>query len=129
MPLPIGVPAAAGKIITKATPQLAEWVFTKTVSYMGKPHGSKVKEGAYKDCTIELDPSEEYAFIVVDMDRGDVVFLTSDTIQSCQLLKEKKKLHSGKLKTYYYYNIFFKDGSRSYVRMRKKYRNAMLNHM
>ena len=114
MPLPIGVPAAAGKIITKATPQLAEWVFTKTVSYMGKPQGSQVKQGAYKDCTI---------------DRGDVVFLTSDTIQSCQLLKEKKKLHSGKLKTYYYYNIFFKDGSRSYVRMRKKYRNAMLNHM
>ena len=78
---------------------------------------------------IETDPNEEYAFIVVDMSRGEVVMLTSDTIQSCQFLKEDKKLNKGKFKTYYYYNIVFKDGNRSYVRMRRKYRDAMLSHM
>lgn len=129
MPLPISVPATTGKMIAILTPKVLDWVTAKATSYMGKPHGSKVKEGAYKDCTIEVDPNEEYAFIVVDMNRGEVVLLTSDNIQSCQFLKDKKKLHKGKLKTYYYYNIIFKDGSRSYIRMRRKYRDAMLNHM
>ena len=129
MPLPIGIPAAAGNLAAILTPQVLSWLEKKTVSYMEEPHGSKVKDGAYKDCLIETDPDEEYAFIVVDMSRGEAVMLTSDTIQSCQFLKEDKKLNKGKFKTYYYYNIVFKDGSRSYVRMRRKYRDAMLSHM
>lgn len=94
-----------------------------------KPHGSKVKKGAYKDCLIELDESKEYAFIVVDPTRGNILYLTSDTIQSCEYVKKAKKRRYLEYKTYYYYNITFKDGRRSYVRMRKKYRNAMFNHM
>ena len=129
MPLPIGIPAAAGKLAGILTPEVLDWVKKRALNFMGKPRGSKVKDGAYKDCLIETDPNEEYAFIVVDMSRGEVVMLTSDTIQSCQFLKEDKKLHKGKFKTYYYYNIVFKDGSRSYVRMRRKYRDAMLSHM
>ena len=129
MPLPIGIPVSASKLAAILTPEVLSWVQKRAKDFMGKPRGSKVKDGAYKDCLIETDPNEEYAFIVVDMGRGEVVMLTSDTIQSCQFLKEDKKLHKGKFKTYYYYNIIFKDGSRSYVRMRKKYRDAMLNHM
>ena len=129
MPLPIGIPAAAGKLAAILTPEVLAWVKKRALNFMGKPRGSKVKDGAYKDCLIETDPNEEYAFIVVDMSRGEVVMLTSDTIQSCQFLKEDKKLNKGKFKTYYYYNIVFKDGSRSYVRMSKKYRDAMLSHM
>lgn len=129
MPLPIGIPPAAGKLAEILAPELLDRLRKKVMDYKGKPHGSKVKDGAYKDCLIEVDPDEEYAFIVVSMSRGEVVYLTSDTIESCQLIKEDKKLRKGKLKTYYYYNITFKDGSRSYVRMRKKYRDAMLNHM
>ena len=129
MPFPIGIPAAAGKLAGILTPEVLDWLKKKTLDFMGKPRGSKVKDGAYKDCLIETDPNEEYAFIVVDMSRGEVVMLTSDTIQSCQFLKEDKKLNKGKFKTYYYYNIVFKDGSRSYVRMRRKYRDAMLSHM
>lgn len=117
------------KLLKILAPDVLDCIRKRVLDYAGKPHGSKVKDGAYKDCLIELDPKEEYAFIVVNMDRGEVVYLTSDTIQSCEFLKEDKKLRKGKLKTYYYYNIIFKDGSRSYVRMRKKYRNAMLNHM
>lgn len=125
MSLPIGVPAAAGELAKVLGPEMLIWL----KNHMGKTKGSKVKDGAYKDCAIEVDPNEEYAFIVVDMSRGEVIYLTSDTIQSCQFLKEDKKLHKGKFKTYYYYNIFFKDGSRSYIRMRRKYRDAMLSHM
>ena len=129
MPLPRGIPAAAGKLAGILTPEVLDWVKKRALNFMGKPRGSKVKDGAYKDCLIETDPNEEYAFIVVDMSRGEVVMLTLDTIQSCQFLKEDKKLNKGKFKTYYYYNIVFKDGSRSYVRMRRKYRDAMLSHM
>lgn len=102
-------------------------VLDELIEYGGKPHGSKVKEGAFKDCTIEL--ADDKAFIVATPESGEIVWLTSDYIQSCQFVKEKEKLHKGKLKKYYYYNIIFKDGSVSYVRMRKKYREAMLNNI
>lgn len=124
MPLP-GVPAAAGQLITILGPQALAWLEDR----LTKPHGSKVKKGAYKDCLIELDESKEYAFIVVDPARGNILYLTSDTIQSCEYVKKAKKRRYLEYKTYYYYDITFKDGNRSYVRMRKKYRNAMFNHM
>lgn len=106
---------------------IAPKLLDELIAYEGKPHGSKVKEGAFKDCTIEL--AEDKAFIVATPENGEIVWLTSEYIQSCQFVKEKEKLHKGKLKTYYYYNIIFKDGSKSYVRMREKYRTAMLNNM
>ncbi len=58
-------------------------------------------------------------------DRGEVIMLTSETIQSYKLCEEKKKLNSAGYHTYFYYDITFKDGSKSYVRMRRKYREAM----
>ena len=121
----MGIPPEALELLTILAPKGLDILRKR----LAAPHGSKVKDGAYKDCTIELDENDEYAFIVVDPGRGSVLYLTSDTIQAYQYVKQDKKLHKGKLKTYYYYNITFKDGSASYVRMRKKYCNAMFNHM
>ncbi len=95
------------------------------LAYFLKNHGSKVKEGAFKDCTIEL--AGDKAFIAVTPKKGEIVWLTSDNIRSYQFVKEKERFRPRKMKykTYYYYTITFKDGSQSYVRMRKKYRKAM----
>lgn len=102
-------------------------VLADLIKYFGKTHGSKVKEGAYKDCTIELDGDK--AFIVTNPKKGEVVWLTSDNIQSYQFMKEKKRMHNGQFKPYYYYHITFKDGNTCYARMREKYRDAMINNM
>lgn len=110
-------------IVVQAATILAPEVLNKLKNHVGKPHGSKVKEGAFKDCTIEL--AGDKAFIVATAEKGEIVYLTSEYIQSYQFVKEKQKLRRGKLKTYYYYNIIFKDGTASYVRMRKKYCKAM----
>jgi hypothetical protein len=98
------------------------------ITYFLKNHGSKVKEGAFKGCTIEL--AEDRAFIAVTPKKGEIVWLTSDNIQSYQYVKEKERFRPLKMayKTYYYYTITFKDGSQSYVRMRKKYRKAMMKY-
>lgn len=101
-------------------------VLAELIKYFGKTHGSKVKEGSYKDCTIELDGDK--AFIVTNPEKGEVVWLTSDNIQSYKFVKEKEKLHNMKMETYYYYSITFKDGSTSYIRMREKYKIAMIRH-
>lgn len=91
-----------------------------------KDHGSKVKKGVYSECPIEMFGDK--ACIVVNEDGGEVVLLTSDTIQSCQYVKEKKRLVGVKYHTYFYYDITFKNGEESYVRMRRKYRDAMANY-
>ena len=101
-------------------------VLAELIKYFWKTHGSKVKEGSYKDCTIELDGDK--AFIVTNPEKGEVVWLTSDNIQSYQFVKEKEKLHNMKMETYYYYSITFKDGSTSYIRMREKYKITMIRH-
>ena len=101
----MGIPPEALEMLTILAPKGLDILRKR----LAAPHGSKVKDGAYKDCTIELDENDEYAFIVVDPGRGSVLYLTSDTIQSCQYVKQDKKLHKGKYKTYYYYNITFKD--------------------
>lgn len=111
------------EIVIDAATILGPTALNKLKNYIEKPHGSKVKEGAFKDCTIEL--AGDKAFIVATAEKGEIVCLTSEYIQSYQFVKEKQKLHRGKFKTYYYYKITFKDGSESYVRMRKKYCKAM----
>ena len=114
---------ATKKIIVSIAPYLIE----TGEEYLSKDHGSKVKEGAFKECSIKLIGDK--AGIVVNENRGDVVFLTSDYIQSYQYVMDKERTVGLKRHTYYYYNITFKDGSKSYVRMRRKYRDAMISHM
>ena len=91
--------------------------------YISKDHGSKVKQGAFQECPLEMFGDK--ACIVVNEDSGEVVMLTSDTIQSYRYIKEKKRIVGLTRHTYFYYNITFKDGRESYVRMRRKYREAM----
>ena len=89
-----------------------------------KKHGSKVKDGAFKNCPIVMIGDE--ACIVVNESSGEIVSLTSEYVQSYEeYKKEQKRLVGVKVHTYYYYKITFRDGRKSYVRMRKKYRNAM----
>lgn len=97
----------------------------KIIIYTGKDHGSKVKMGAYAECPIELFGDK--ACIVVNGDMGNVILLTSDNIRSCRYVKEKKR--GIPRHTYFYYNIVFKNGEESYVRMRRKYRDAMENYL
>jgi len=88
---------------------------------------SKVKTGAFCDCSIKLFGDK--ACIMVDKDRGEVIMLTSDTIQSCRYVESKKKVKPNGVHTYFYYDITFKDGRESYVRMNRKKRDAMMAHM
>lgn len=99
----------------------------KAKKFWETDHGSKVKMGAYCGCPIESFGDE--ACIVVSEDGGKIIKLTSDTIQSCRYVKEKKRLVGVKYHTYFYYDITFKDGKESYVRMRRKYRDAMEAYM
>jgi len=121
-PIPPEALAAAKKIAVF----LAPTVLAQAKKYWEKDHGSKVKQGKFQECSIELFGDK--ACIVVNEDQGEVVFLTSDTIQSYQYVKEKKRIVGLTRHTYFYYDITFKDGSESYVRMRRKYRDAMLSY-
>ena len=113
------------KLLTALGPVAMEEVSKRVAEYKSKPHGSKVKEGALQDCLIELVDGK--ACIVASANK--ILYLTSDTVESAEYVKQEEKLRHAKLRTYYYYNIVFKNGCRSYVRMRKKYRDAMLSHL
>lgn len=110
----------AGKLLITA---VGPAIIKKAKHYWETDHGSKVKSGLYAEKSIEL--IDDKACIVVDEDAGDVVYLTSDTVKSLKFDKEKYRIKAGH--TYYYYYIMFKNDKQSYVRMRRKYRDAMLN--
>lgn len=99
----------------------------KISEYCSKDHGSKVKRGAFQECPIE--EFGDKACIVVDDEKGSVLMLTADTIQSCQLVKKKVRQVGLERHTFYYYDIVFKNGYESYVRMRTKYRKAMEKYL
>ena len=92
------------------------------IKFVGKDHGSKVKKGAFQECPVEMFADK--ACIVVDTEEGEIVLLTSENIQSYRYIKKKDRMAH----TYYYYEIVFHDGTTSYVRMRRKYRDAMINY-
>ena len=114
--IPIAMEAAQKIVVVLAPAALA-----KAKRYWSKDHGSKVKRGAFQECSVEMFGDK--ACIVVNEDSGEVVMLTSETIQTYRYVKEKYK--TSRMKKYYYYDITFKDGSESYVRMSKKYQEAM----
>ena len=118
-PIPPQVIVGAKKVVTV----LAPTALNAAKKYWSKDHGSKVKRGAFHECSIEMFGDK--ACIVVDEDNGQIVMLTSDTIQSYKYVKDKKRIVGLTYHTYFYYDIVFKDGSESYVRMRRKYRDAM----
>lgn len=65
------------------------------------------------------------ACIQLDEEGSNVYMLTSDNVKDYEYVKEKKKLGGKGYRTYFYYDITFKDGTESYVCMRRKYRDAM----
>ena len=62
----------------------------KIKKFLGKNRGSKVKRGAFQDCSIEMFGDK--ACIVVDEDSGEIIMLTSDTIQTYRMLKRRSEL-------------------------------------
>lgn len=120
-PIPPQVIPIAKEAAQKIVVVLAPAALAKAKRYWSKDHGSKVKRGAFQECSVEMFGDK--ACIVVNEDSGEVVMLTSETIQTYRYVKEKYK--TSRMKKYYYYDITFKDGSESYVRMSKKYQEAM----
>ena len=121
-------PVVAGKIASKAIPLAlgaARELYKnkKQLQYFINQRGSKVKMGEFAGAPIEMFGDK--ACIQFGDDGKDVLLLTSDNIQSYTYVKKKKRVAVAKVHTYYYYNITFKDGSESYVRMRSKYAQAM----
>ena len=118
MPFPPIDPATAAAAIGPVALKVAKKWYKK---YTSKDHGSKVKKGEFAEASIEMFGDK--ACIQLDEKGSRVLLLTADNVQSYRFVEKKyKKL---KLKDYYYYEITFKDGSESYVRRSKKYRDAM----
>lgn len=117
-------PATLANAAKGAITVLGPVAFKKMVKYQKGNHGSKVKIGNYQECEIAMFGDK--ACIVVNPDGGEIVLLTSDYIKSCRFIK--KKFRKLKMKDYYYYEIVFIDGKQSYVRMSKKYRDALKSY-
>ena len=99
---------------------IAKQLFKK---YTSKNHGSKVKMGEFAEASIEMFGDK--ACIKLNENSSQILLLTSDNVESYHYVEEKKRLVGATYHTYFYYNIKFKDGTESYVRMRRKYRDAM----
>ena len=123
MVIPPVDPIAAATTIGPVALKMAKKQFKK---YLSKDHGSKVKKGEFAEATIEMFGDK--ACIQLNKEGSQVLLLTSDNIQSYRYVDEKKRMGGKGLHTYFYYDIVFKDGSESYVRMRRKYRDAMLKY-
>lgn len=95
----------------------------KIKDYLGKDHGSKVKQGSFAECSITNFADKACIF---DEANNRSIFLISDNVYSCRFIKEK--FRPSKLKTYYYYEIDFTDGDNkynSYIRVSEKYRKCL----
>lgn len=124
-PIPPQVVAGAVNLAKKGVVTiLGPALLKEAKKYWKEDHGSKVKEGAYKNCSIDMFADK--TCILVDPEDGEIVLLIAENIMNCRFIKEKFRVKRGK--TYYYYEITFVDGKESYVRMSKKYRDAMLEY-
>lgn len=92
--------------------------------YAKKPNGSKVKAGRFKDCRIIHHGSKSYIQVdTYDTANPILLYLTPECVQACRYDRKKFKLPKGK--THYYYEIIFKDGSESYIRVSEKHRKNL----
>lgn len=101
------------KIVIQKAVEFAEKELTKN-------HGSKVKKGLYEECKITLIGTKACIYL----GNKEYLELTDKNVQRITFIKEKHKIDH----TYYYYEIEFCDGRSSYVRMRRKYKDAMYAH-
>ena len=110
IPIPPGVAMGAGKLLKEGMKiVVGPMVLKETKKFLEKNHGSKVKKGLYHDCPIEL--FGDMACIITDMEKGELVLLTSENIESLYFEKEKRR--GVPLHTYYYYTITYKNHTRS----------------
>ena len=85
-----------------------------------KNHGSKVKMGLFADCIITNFADRA---CIIDDENNIYIELTSANVIKCRYIEEK--FRPSKMKKYYYYEILFNDGNKSYVRMSDKYRKYL----
>lgn len=86
-----------------------------------KDHGSKVKVGRFHDCSIVFAGTK--SCIVVDAEQHELVYLTPECVLRSRYVE--KKFRPSRAKTYYYYELIFKDGTESYVRVSEKHRQNL----
>lgn len=108
-----------GEIIVKYIGDLPEIIKTE----IKKDHGSKVKVGRFHDCSIVFAGTK--SCIVVDAEQHELVYLTPECVLCSRYVE--KKFRPSRAKTYYYYEIIFKDGTESYVRVSEKHRQNLEN--
>lgn len=101
------------ELVIKKVTELAE-------KELSKNHGSKVKKGLYEECKITLVGTKA----CICLGNHEYLELTDENVQKIMFIKEKHRIDH----TYYYYEIEFRNGRSSYVRMRRKYRDAMFKH-
>lgn len=107
------------EIIVKCIGVLPEIIKTE----LKKSHGSKVKAGRFEGCRIIFAGTMSY--IVVDAKQHEFVYLTPEYVSCSRCVGKKFRLSRGQ--TYYYYEIIFKDGTESYVRVSGKHRQNLEN--
>lgn len=115
----INAKRAVESVIIELDPALME----KIENYLGTYHGSKVKQGAFAECRIAKYADKA---CILDEANNRCILLTSENVQSCRFVEEKFKL--SRMKTYYYYEIDYTDGSdtyNSYIRVSEKYRKCL----
>ena len=116
-----GLKKGVKKYFKKRTKEYLEERLEKDLEKeLKKNHGSKVKKGLYEDCKITLIGTKA----CICIGEKDYLELTDENVRKITFIKEKQKINH----TYYYYEIEFCDGRSSYVRMRKKYKDAMFTH-
>lgn len=111
--------AAIGEIIVKYIGDLPETIKAE----LKKDHGSKVKVGRFHDCSIVFAGTK--SCIVVDAEQHELVYLTPEYVLCSRYVEKKFRLSRGK--TYYYYEIIFRDGTESYVRVSEEHRQNLEN--
>lgn len=109
--------AAASDIIVKYIGDLPETIKAE----LKKDHGSKVKVGRFHDCSIVFAGTK--SCIVVDAEQHELVYLTPECVLRSRYVE--KKFRPSRAKTYYYYELIFKDGTESYVRVSEKHRQNL----
>ena len=118
-----GIKKGATQIVKIAGP----FALKQITEYLSGNHGSKVKEFAYAECKIAR--FDNIPCIVVDSGSGKIIPLSSETIEKYTFIKEKKRMVGVKLKTYFYYDITFRNGERSRIRISRKNCDAMLRNL
>lgn len=114
-------------ILSELDSKTAEKLRISLKKHEGESVGTKVRDGAYNGKRIIMVDGKPC--IYADPERGKVIFLSSRTMEECEYRMKKLKLRHGEPVTYYYYKVTFVNGDVSLLRMRKRFRDAMLGEI